>query len=128
MSRILFNAIRTPDLTILHSKHGHDFIGHKDKTNGLTYYIDGGCDYLKRMCPGEYEELSISDDGNHITRRENLMWCSIFDKNMKRLKAPKWSYIKDMQISHINAIINNGYVNNNEFYLQVFKDELKYRL
>jgi hypothetical protein len=126
MSRILKNSIRTPDKTILHSKYTHDFVGHKDKTNGLTYYIDGGNDYLKRQCPSDYEELSISDDGNHITRRENLMWCSVFDKNMKRLKSPKWFFIKDMQISHINAILNMGI--NNKFYKEVFESELDYRL
>lgn len=54
---IVLNSIRTPDGTVLVSKHEHDFIRYTDK-NGLKYAIDGGNDFLKRMCGGEYEELS----------------------------------------------------------------------
>ena len=47
MERILIaNRIQTPDGTILHSKHRHDFVWYADK-NGERYCLDGGNDYQK---------------------------------------------------------------------------------
>ena len=45
---IIYNAIQTPDGTIISSDHRHDFVTHKDK-NGKTYGVDGGCEYLRRI-------------------------------------------------------------------------------
>tara|TARA_R110000850_G_scaffold23997_3_gene70497 strand:+ start:603 stop:902 length:300 start_codon:yes stop_codon:yes gene_type:complete len=56
-TKIVLNSIRTPDGTVLMSKDEHDFVRYTDK-NGLRYAIDGGNVFLKRMCAGEYEELS----------------------------------------------------------------------
>lgn len=48
MERILIaNRIQTPDGTILHSKHRHDFVCHIDKVNGERYCVDGGNYYQK---------------------------------------------------------------------------------
>ena len=55
------NAIKTPDGTIIESKHRHDFVCHKDK-NGNTYCVDGGLDYLKRIGPPDYTELSTDSE------------------------------------------------------------------
>lgn len=43
---IVYRALITPDGTILHSRHRHDFVGHDDK-NGKFYAIDGGLDYCR---------------------------------------------------------------------------------
>jgi len=48
MEKILIaNRIQTPDGTILHSKHRHDFVCHVDKVNGERYCLDGGNAYKK---------------------------------------------------------------------------------
>lgn len=57
MSNILKNAIKTPDGTIIESKHRHDFVSYTDK-NGKYYAVDGGLDYLRRLGDNDYTELS----------------------------------------------------------------------
>jgi hypothetical protein len=57
--QIIYNAIKTPDGTIISSDHRHDYVTHTDK-NGKTYGVDGGCEYLRRIgdC-GDCEDLSL---------------------------------------------------------------------
>ena len=126
MKRILLNSIKTPDGTIITSRYRHDFVGHKDK-NGLTYYIYGGNDYLRKQCPGEYEDLSVYDNGTHELRRKNTHWGVNYDKDMTRYPETSWKPIMDLSTDHIKAILDGGYANNNEFYLHLFKKELEYR-
>jgi hypothetical protein len=40
-TRIVANRIRTPDGTILESKHRHDYVTYTD-ANGKQYMVDGG--------------------------------------------------------------------------------------
>lgn len=44
--KLVVNRWRTPDGTILQSKHQHDYQSHKDK-NGDTYFVDGGIEYIR---------------------------------------------------------------------------------
>lgn len=66
MKKLIRNAIKTPDGTVLESTHTHDFKSHIDK-NGNYYAIDGGLSYLKRIATREdYEELSKWDEDENI--------------------------------------------------------------
>jgi hypothetical protein len=125
--KYLYNAICTPDGTIIESLHRHDFVCHKDK-NGLTYCVDGGNDYLRRNYheKAPYKELSIEDDGKFETRREYLKWGNNYDKDMNRLPKTIWKPIKELTTGHIEAILNGNYTNN-EIYLDTFKKELEWR-
>jgi len=58
--QIVYNAIRTPDGTILESCHRHQYIQYTDKKTKKLYAVDGGLDYLKRIGSDDYQELSIS--------------------------------------------------------------------
>lgn len=124
---ILYNAIRTPDGTVLESKHGHDYVSHTDK-NGKTYAVDGGHNYLRRI--GDIEDcqdLTIYDDGNHILRRKCLRWGVNYDKYMNRLPQTEWRLIKHLTTEHIEAILSEGHADKNPFYKKVFEDELNLR-
>lgn len=124
--RVLYNAIKTPDGTILESHSTHDFVQYTDK-NGNYYAVDGGKSYLKRMYDvSDYKELGVVDNGRHATRRKYLKWGSNYDKNMNRLPETIWKPIKDLSATHIKNIIKKLYCTD-PFYLEVFKKELKYR-
>ena len=126
-NRIIYNAIKTPDGTILHSKHVHDFITYKDK-NGKQYGVDGGNNYLRRIGDiSDIEDISVYDDNKHETRRKYLCWGRNFDKDMNRLPRTEWIPIKEMSTEHIQAIIDGGFAESNVYFNDIFKDELKFR-
>lgn len=70
---ILVNQIRTPDGTIIKSRHQHDYVTHIDK-NGLEYMVDGGSTYLRRNYhPGfPFEELTVYVDSPFEEIRKSL--------------------------------------------------------
>lgn len=107
MNKILLNRIRTPDGTILTSRHVHDYVHYRDK-NGHHYIVDGGNYYLKRVIPiVPYEELSVDDDGTFETRRNACEWGQNYDINRNRLPKTVFHPIKDLPTDHILAILKN---------------------
>jgi hypothetical protein len=105
---ILYNAIQTPDGTVLVSKYTHDYVSYTDK-NGHTYVVDGGRSYLKRsMTPGapSYKDLTVYDDGEFETRRKYIYWGTRYDKDSNLLQQVIWKPIMDLTIEHIEAIID----------------------
>lgn len=70
---IVYNAIQTPDGTVIESRHVHDYQTYTD-ANGKTYMVDGGLDYLRRNAHDDYVDLSVSLDDGHAAVREALTW------------------------------------------------------
>ncbi len=64
--QILVNQIKTPDGTIIQSRHRHDYVTHTDK-NGLEYMCDGGMDYLRRNIHKDapHKEMSVYTTDPH---------------------------------------------------------------
>ena len=120
--RILLNRIQTPDGTILTSYNRHDYVEYKDTLTKEVLMVDGGTDYLRRNM-GTYEELSVYDDGSHLTRRSAVHWGT----RGKDGKQPLvYKLLKDLDSDHIEAILKTQH-QLSEFYKEVFKNELKYR-
>ena len=123
--RILYNAIQTPDGTVISSKHRHDYNTYTDK-NGQHYSVDGGVDYLRRgFDKPDYTDVSVYDDGTHETRRNYICWGVNYTKDMVRLPETRWEFVKNLNIDHIQAIVDGEYAKG--FMLEVFKEELNYR-
>ena len=121
-NRLLLNRIKTPDGTILTSYYTHDYKEYKDTITKEVLMVDGGNDYARRNI-GTYDELSVYDDGSHVTRRTALHWGT----RGKDGKQPLlFKALKDLDSDHIEAILKTQH-QLSEFYKNVFKEELKYR-
>ncbi len=124
--RIICNQIQCPDGTILISHHRHDFVIHKDIITGKKYAVDGGTDYIRRVCEDDdYIEQSIYSDAPFTVIRENY-YRGTFNKNGDRI----WISISQMSDKHLENCINynikNG-LDKNIFANQMYRKELEYR-
>ena len=98
---IVYNAIQTPDGTIIESRHRHDYQTHTD-VNGKTYMVDGGMEYLRRNAHDDYTDLSVTLDDGHEAVREALTWGTRGIDNKQPLTYVK---LRDMDIDHIEACL-----------------------
>ncbi len=100
---LVANMIRTPDGTILQSKHQHDYVTYVDK-NGLEYMVDGGLAYRRRNVHEDapYEELSLYSHDDHSLIREHFHWGT---RGRDGKQPLKWVALKDLETDHIEAII-----------------------
>ena len=124
MSTLIYNAIRTPDGTVLESKHRHDYVTYQDK-NGNEYMVDGGLEYTRRNVHADapYEDLSVYTTDGHDRVREVLKWGTYgIDGN----QPLTYITLKDMNIGHIQACLDTQ-SRMHPTYRQAFEEELKLR-
>lgn len=121
MRKILHNALRTPDGTVLVSRSVHDYKTYTD-ANGKRYMIDGGNEYVRSSSNGDEEFLTLYSDDPHEELREVLTWGTYGKSGKEPLKRV---LIKELSDNHIKAILDNC------DYIGVYKDilfnEIKYR-
>ena len=122
-NRIIYNAIRTPDGTVLESRHVYDYKTHTDK-NGEVYMVEGGLEYLLPSCNTHTaEELAVYLEDGHEAVREVATWGS-YGKNGD--EPLKYILIKDMTEEHIQNCLNNCY-RMHPHYREAFENELQWR-
>lgn len=118
---ILRNSIRTPDQTVIESKHRHDYVTHKDK-NGETYIVDGGLSYLRRSVNKEpAEDLTVYSDDPIEKIREGFSWGTYGKEGKDSLE---YILLKGMSNQHIEAIMDDGH---HKHLDNVFRRELCFR-
>lgn len=123
MANLIYNAIRTPDGTVINSRHRHDYKTYLD-ANGETYMVDGGLSYLRRnICSEPYEELSLYDTEPHEVQRTVLTWGTY---GINGDQPYKEILIADMETEHLQAVIDN--VNPVGVYGDCIRKELEQRL
>lgn len=102
---IVFNAIETPDGTILVSSHRHDCQSYKDE-NGFYYSVDGGLDYLRRSFNSDAppaKEISLTLSAGIDKIRHVISWGTygkFGDEPYRRV------LLKDMEEDHIQACLD----------------------
>ena len=122
---IIYNAIKTPDGTLLESKHVHDFVTHIDK-NGEYYQNDGGNEYFHRsvnIIPAE--DLSLYSDAPFEQLREVITRGS----RGKDMKQPlTYIKLKDIDDEYLDALIDyEEELRPNNKYLTFYKQEKEFR-
>jgi hypothetical protein len=113
--------------TTITSRHRHDFIGCDCIEEDKKIFIDGGLEDGRLLfgLNSDYDHLSIYNDNNHNTIRENLEWGVNYDKEQNKLPKTIYKPIKDLNTDHIEAILEGNY--SRGFYKKAFEDELMYR-
>jgi len=123
MSEILRNRMRTPDGTMLHSVHRHDYREHQD-ANGKVYMLDGGLDYVRCSAHGDEELITVTTDDSHSVIREAVTWGTYGkngDEPFKRVK------LANMTDDHIAACIETQMATMLPALYEVMQNELEYR-
>lgn len=122
-SLLIRNALRTPDGTILQSRHRHDYVTHTDK-NGKEYMLDGGLDYVRCSANGDEEHLTVTLEDTHEVIREACDWGTYGINGDQPL-----SYITlcDMTTDHIEAVLKNVPSINTGIKIAM-EQELEYRV
>lgn len=122
-NKLIYNAIQTPDGTILESHYRHDYKTYTD-ANGEEYMIDGGIDYIRTSLNKESAiSLAIYSNDHHDVIREYFKWGSYgIDGN-----GPlTYIHLDSMDHDHIVAILRTQ-KHLPEHITQIFLDELEYR-
>ena len=122
MAEILCSKMRTPDGTILHSVHRHDYVTHTD-ANGKKYMLDGGCDYVRCSANGDEEMLTILFHSHEVIREE-VKWGTYGKDGDEPLR---YVTIADMSSEHLQACLDNQQRTMRPALLKVMQDELEYR-
>lgn len=100
--KLIASKMKTPDGTILHSKHAHDYVSHKD-ANGKTYALDGGNEYIRVVGDIlDLEDVSVYEDAPFEILRENLFWGTYGKDGDQPFKKVTLSEMSD---DHIKAVI-----------------------
>lgn len=109
MPQIVYNAIKTPDGTIMQSVHRHNCVIHVDKITKNEYMVDGGLDYLRRSTNGDEIDLSLHlfiDPFEKI--REVFEWGRNYDADMNLLPQTEWVALKELNDDHLDVLCSYG--------------------
>jgi len=126
MSYCLYNAIKTPDGTILHCEDNHDYRLYKDKVSGEEYMNDGtGYSIRRSVNEVPYEELSIFVDDPFEKVRTAKFWGS-YGKDGNSPK--RMMSLDEMEESHLHAIIETQKRIRGTPIEPLFLQEIQYRI
>lgn len=101
MNNVVYSALRTPDGTVLESRHRHDFKTYTD-ANGKEYMIDGGLEYVRSSAWGDEEYITVTLDDPHERVREFVIWGTRGKNGDEPYREVKLS---EMSNAHIRACI-----------------------
>ena len=123
MRKLIKNSIRTPDGTVLTSRHIHDYQSHKDTKSNEIYICDGGTSYIRRSINGiPYEDLSLYSDDSFEKLREGFEWGSRGKNGNEELH---YKPISKMGSNHIKSILSQYKLA--EYMKEVFEKEISHR-
>lgn len=126
MRQLVYNAIQTPDGTILTSHYHHHFVEYVDK-NGQYYAVDGGRDYTRTLFDiPDYKDLCLYEDDSFEKIRK--VFCR-GGRGIDGMLPLTWTPICKMSDEWLQASIdyNNKRFGGNSIDNQMYNAELIYR-
>ena len=125
--QLILNRIKTPDGTILISRHRHDYVEYIDK-NGLTYMVDGGTDYqrcIEQLSEPHIDMCVYSDDPFEIIRE---VYCR-GGRGKNGDQPLTWTPLNEMSDEWLKACItyNNERGNEDSLANELYNKEIEYR-
>ncbi len=123
MQQLVYNAIRTPDGTLLVSRNRHDYKTHVDD-NEEMYMLDGGLDYIRTSVndePAESLAVYLNDDFKDV--RAVLEWGS---RGVNGDEPLHYIKLSSMETDHIIAVLDECFYIS-EWRKDVMEQELTYR-
>lgn len=131
MMYCIYNAIKTPDGTILHCRNRHDYKEYTDSVSGEQYVNDGGEFYVRRSVNSvPYEDLSVwvNADNPELTQtvRGVNLWKS-YGKEGEFFPNGVYLSLEKMDTDHIEAILETQHQLRGTLYEKLFILELNER-
>lgn len=123
--QLIYSARKTPDGTIMHSRHRHDYQEHFDAVSKEWYILDGGNSYIRcsvNQVPAE--DLTLYADDPHDKIREVFVWKS-YGKNFSQPEGV-YTLLKDLTDEHLAAILETQ-THLPEYILEMFENEIQFR-
>ncbi len=122
--QIVYSAMRTPDGTILESKHGHDYVQHTQE-DGKYYMLDGGCNYQRYSSPGDHEWLTVYADEPFEKVRQ---YANRGGRGKDGTQPLTWIKLKDMTDEHLEGVVDYSRIHHTEtWHLILIQKEIQYR-
>ena len=125
MDYCLYNAIKTPDGTVLWCQTNHDYKSYKDSVSGETYMVDGtGYGTRRSVNTVAPEDLSIWTSDPFEKVRTAKFWAS-YGKDGKGERV--MLSLQEMEKDHIEAILKTQSQLKGTERETLFVQELEYR-
>lgn len=122
--RLIYQAIQTPDGTVLESCNRHDYRSYEDKVSEEVYIIDGGIDYCRRSVNRvPAKDLSVYLEDGIEAFRNIVTWGTRGKNGDEPLRRIKLSEMSD---AHIKACLETQSMMH-PHYRVAFEMELQYR-
>lgn len=122
--RWIYSAIKTPDGTILESRHRHDYVTHEDSLTGETYVLDGGTEYFRSSINNvAATNLSVFLEDGHDKVRDVLKWGT---RGKNGDQPIRYVTVSKMTTDHIESCLLTQNAMH-PYYVVAFVNELKMR-
>ena len=123
--QLIYSAWKTPDGTLLHSRHRHDYCEHFDAVSKEWYILDGGNEYIRcSVNTVPPEDLTLYTDDPHEKIREVFVWKS-YGKNFSQPEGV-YTLLKDLTDEHLGNVIATQ-THLPEYILEMFRNEQVFR-
>jgi hypothetical protein len=126
MNYCLYNAIKTPDGTVLWCQNSHDYQIHEDKVSGESYMNDGFGHSIRRSINDvPFEDLSVWAHEPFEKVRTAPFWGS-YGKDGKSARV--MLSLQEMEDEHIQAVLRTQRQLKGTVVEKLFLQEIDYRL